>query len=198
MPPAVKIPSVLHQPSLVLNESWVAIRTVPVRHALHLMATGAAKALDAESFELFEFAQWIAQDVRPEEPFVRTVRREIRAPETIVLTRYKGVPVTLAPFCRRNLFRRDRHTCQYCGTRPGAPELSIDHVVPRSQGGRTSWENCVLSCRRCNHKKRNRTPAQAGMKLLTQPAQPRWTPLFELSSESIRQSWSRFVRLEAS
>lgn len=198
MPPGLHLPSVLHQPSLVLNESWVALRTVPVRHALHLMATGAAKALDSETFELYAFEQWIEQQVRPQEACVRTVRREIRAPETIVLTRYKGVPVMLAPFCRRNLFRRDRHTCQYCGLRPGNPELSIDHVVPRSQGGRTSWENCVLSCRRCNHRKRNRTPAQAGMKLLSQPTQPRWTPLFELSSDSFRQSWSRFVRLEAS
>lgn len=198
MPPGLHIPSVLHQPSLVLNESWVALRTVPVRHALHLMATGAAKALDTETFELFEFERWIECSLRPHDSFVRTVRSAIRAPETIVLTRYKGVPVTLAPFCRRNLFRRDRNTCQYCGLRPGHPELSIDHIVPRSLGGRTSWENCVLSCRRCNHRKRNRTPAQAGMKLLTQPAQPRWTPLFELSNESIRQSWSRFVRLEAS
>lgn len=198
MPPGLHIPSVLHQPSLVLNESWVALRTVPVRHALHLMATGAAKALDADTFELYAFEQWIEQQVRPQEASVRTVRKEIRAPETIVLTRYKGVPVTLAPFCRRNLFRRDRHTCQYCGSRPGTPELSIDHIVPRSQGGRTSWENCVLSCRRCNHRKRNRTPAQAGMKLLSLPHQPRWTPFFEISHEAIRQSWSRFVRLEAS
>ena len=68
------------------------------------------------------------------------MRQPIRAPETIVLTRYKGVPVTLAPFCRRNLFRRDRHTCQYCGSRPGTPELSIDHIVPRSQGGEHAGE----------------------------------------------------------
>src|ERR1043165_362097 len=98
MPTGIHHSSVLHQPALVLNESWVAIRTVPVRHALHLMATGAAKALDVENYELYEFDQWIVQSVRPQESFVRTVRFAIRAPETIVLTRYSGVPVTLAPF----------------------------------------------------------------------------------------------------
>lgn len=194
----MSLASILHQPALVLNESWVAIRTVPVRHALHLMATGAANALDAETFQLYDFERWVQHVVREGDPIVRTVRHPIRAPETIVLSRYKGVPVSLAPFCRKNLFRRDRHTCQYCGVRPVGAELSIDHVIPRSQGGRTSWENCVLSCRRCNHKKRNRTPAQAGMRLLSTPTQPRWNPLFELSADSIRQSWSRFVRLEAS
>ena len=190
--------SALHQPALVLNESWVAIRTVPVRHALHLMATGAASALDHETFQLYDFGAWMECEVRDGDSYVRTVRSAIRAPETIVLSRYKGVPIMLAPFCRKNLFRRDRHTCQYCGVRPSGSDLSIDHVIPRSQGGLTSWENCVLSCRRCNHKKRNRTPTQAGMRLLTVPVQPRWNPLFELSADSIRESWSRFVRLEAS
>ena len=186
-------PTFLCRPTLVLNATWVPIRTVSVRHALHLMATGAAKGLDAESYELTEFHIWIRREPAQDEPCIRTVSLSIRVPELIVLTSYSGVPNLLAPFSRRNLYRRDRGMCQYCGSRPGHSDLSIDHVVPRSQGGRTDWRNCVLSCQRCNRKKRNRTPLQASMRLSTQPEAPRWSPVFELAGEELLPSWSRFL-----
>ena len=71
---------------------------------------------------------------------------------------------------------RDRETCQYCGARPGTRELTIDHVVPRVQGGVSSWENCVLACMDCNRRKANRTPEEARMALLERPVKPRWSP----------------------
>jgi 5-methylcytosine-specific restriction endonuclease McrA len=186
-------PTSLTRPTLVLNATWVPIRTVNVRRALHLMATGAAKGLDATSYELTEFHVWITREPDADELCIRTVSLRIRVPELIVLSGYSGVPNQLAPFSRRNLYRRDRGTCQYCGSRPGHSDLSIDHVVPRSQGGRTDWRNCVLSCQRCNRKKRNRTPLQASMRLLTHPEAPRWSPMFELAGEELLPSWSRFL-----
>ena len=165
---------------LVLNQNYEPLNVCNLPRAFRLVF--------GEKAEVIEYDHQV----------IRTPRTEYRAPSVIRLQYQIRRPRPRVKLSRREVFARDRHTCQYCGSRPGTPELSIDHIVPRSQGGHTNWENCVLSCRRCNHRKRNRTPSQAGMKLLTQPLQPRWTPFFELGHEAIRQSWSRFVRLEAS
>ena len=168
-------PTVLAQPALVLNESWIAIHTVPVRHALRLLFTGAAKAVQPETYEVHEFGTWADLSVAAHEPCVRTVALRVRVPEVILLTRYNGQPSPGAVFTRRNLFRRDQNTCQYCGARPGTPELSIDHLQPRSRGGLSSWENCVLACMECNRRKANRTPKEAHMHLSKPPVKPRWS-----------------------
>ena len=186
-------PSVLTQPALVLNESWIAIHTVTVRHALRLLFTGAAKAIQPETYEVHEFDSWADLGVASEEPCVRTVTLRVRAPEVILLTRYNGRPAPGAVFTRRNLFRRDQNTCQYCGARPGTSELSIDHLQPRSRGGLSSWENCVLACMDCNRRKADRTPDEARMHLLKAPVKPTWSPLLEIPIGRVRQSWERFV-----
>ena len=84
------------------------------------------------------------------------------------------------------------HNCQYCGAQPGTEELSLDHIVPRSQGGLTSWTNVTLACLVCNSRKANRTPAQAGMKLLSVPKKPKFN-LLRGDKVNIRQSWSSFI-----
>jgi 5-methylcytosine-specific restriction endonuclease McrA len=93
---------------------------------------------------------------------------------------------------RREVFLRDRYTCQYCGQRPGSDFLTIDHIIPRSQGGESSWLNCVLACVKCNHRKANRTPDQAGMPLSHQPIRPRWTPVYAARKVRV-ESWSKFI-----
>jgi 5-methylcytosine-specific restriction endonuclease McrA len=185
--------SVLSQPTLVLNESWFAIHTVPVKHAMRLMFTGAAKAIQPETYELHGFETWAELAVPQGEPCIKTVALRIKVPEVIVLTRYNGRPNPAAVFSRRNLFRRDHNTCQYCGSKPGTAELSIDHVVPRSRGGKSSWENCVLACMECNRRKRDRTPDEAGLRLHRHPGKPRWSPIVDIPIARVRQSWQRFV-----
>ena len=85
----------------------------------------------------------------------------LRVPEVITLTGYDRLPTRAVTFSRRNIFKRDRFQCQYCGVNPGGEELTIDHVVPRAQGGVSSWTNCVLACIDCNKRKADRTPQQA-------------------------------------
>lgn len=185
--------SVLTQRSLVLNKSWAAITTTTVRHALGLMFSGAARAIQPDTYECYSFESWADLAVAPEEPCVRTVALRIRVPEVIVLTRYSGMPRQRVTFSRRNLYRRDKNTCQYCGARPGNGELSIDHIIPRCRGGRSTWENCVLACVRCNRRKADRLPQDVGLRLLSKPVEPKWTPALEASIGHIRQSWERFV-----
>ena len=185
--------NVLTQPALVLNRSWVAVATTTVRHALGLVFNGSAKAIQPETYEVFDFSDWADLAVEADEPHVKTVSLRIRVPEIIVLTRYSGVPRHAVNFSRRNLYRRDSFACQYCGAKPGQQELSIDHVIPRSRGGTSTWENCVLACMRCNRKKGSKLPHEAGLVLRKEPAMPDWTPTLDIPVGRFRQSWEKFV-----
>lgn len=182
----------LAQPTLVLNKHWVAIQTTTVRNALCLMCTGAARAIDPETYEIHDFASWIAVEASQDEPGIVGVHARIRVPDIILLTRYGQVPRRHVSFSRRNLYRRDGFTCQYCGNRASADQLTIDHVMPRSRGGLTSWENCVVACGTCNRRKGDRTPEEARMKLRRRPAPPRWTPYVQLDATP-KPSWAKFV-----
>jgi len=185
--------SILNEETLVLNRSWVAITTTSVRDALTMLFTGNARAIQPDTYETFGFDSWSALAIPPHAPCVRTVSMRIRIPEVVVLTRYGGVPRMTPSFSRRNLFLRDTNTCQYCGKRPGTKELTIDHVLPRSRGGLSSWANCVLACVDCNRRKANRLPSEASMILLKKPACPAWTPIMEVPLMRVRQSWKKFV-----
>jgi 5-methylcytosine-specific restriction endonuclease McrA len=114
----------------------------------------------------------------------------------VVLSAYEHLPRGKIRFSRLNIYARDGDTCQYCGRTLPRSDLNLDHVVPRSQGGKTSWENVVCSCVPCNLKKGGRTPEQAGMKLLTRPARPRWTPFLRgpLKKTTYRE-WLPFLSL---
>lgn len=186
-------PSALEHPTLVLNRHWTVVNVVPVRHALVLVCRDAARVIAPDTYEIHDMPSWAAQAVAADESVIRLVSRSIRVPEVIVLTRYERPPRRYVPFTRRNLYRRDQYTCQYCGKKPGSENLSIEHIVPRSLGGRTSWTNCVLACVRCNVRKANRTPEQAGMRLLRRPFRPRWMPHLTLPDGVAKQSWSQFV-----
>jgi 5-methylcytosine-specific restriction endonuclease McrA len=98
-------------------------------------------------------------------------------------------------FSRVNIYARDQYRCQYCGQRRPLEELTYDHVVPRSQGGRTCWTNIVTACHDCNMAKGGRTPQQAGMRLRNQPEQPTWLPavVIRLSSRSVPDTWREYL-----
>ena len=184
---------VLSQPALVLNRSWVAIDTTSVREALRLLCKGAAMAVSPETYEVHHFDSWTDLVVEPDEPHIRTVRLKIRVPEVIALTGYDRIPTQSVAFSRRNLFKRDKNTCQYCGRKPGTAGLTIDHVMPRSRGGRSTWKNCVLACVACNRRKADRMLHEAGMYLLSEPVTPKWRPTLNVPVGRVRQSWEKFV-----
>jgi hypothetical protein len=132
--------------------------------------------LDPETYQTWTWADWSA---------VKKV-----APEIIVLSRYADTPSHKVPFSRRAIYKRDRFTCCYCGSQPGPAELTIDHVVPKSRGGQSSWVNCVLACVDCNKRKAARTPAEAKMKLRSQPRRPNFMPI---CGHIKIASWEKFI-----
>jgi 5-methylcytosine-specific restriction endonuclease McrA len=182
----------LNRPTLVLNRNWQPVNVAPVARALVLVWNESARVVDPHDYQLYGWADWSALIPRDGEAFIQAIRLRLRVPEVVVLSGYDRLPSAAVSFSRRNIFKRDRYTCQYCGEQPGGEELTIDHVVPRSQGGQSTWDNCVLACVACNKRKADRTPQEAGMKLRGQPARPRWTPMY--ARESIRiASWSKFI-----
>ncbi|WP_152054120.1 HNH endonuclease [Tautonia marina] len=184
--------AVLDRPTLVLNRNWQPVNVASVSRALVMLWNESARVVDPDDFRLYDWADWARLKPRDDEPFIQAVTFRMRVPEVVTLSHYDRYRESTVTFSRRNIFKRDHSTCQYCGSRPGSSELTIDHVLPRAQGGVSSWENCVLACVACNSRKANRTPEQAQMKLRKKPFRPEWRPLYAYSTMRI-ESWSRFV-----
>lgn len=173
-----------HKKVLVLNKSWRPVTILTLEKALNKLFSeyknGEPKAIIidcANGFQTVTWEDWSKIKPSEDEEKLRSVNAVFRIPSVIQLTRYDKVPAKKIHYCRKIIYKRDFYTCQYCGKQPGTEELSIDHVVPRSQGGLTTWDNCVLACVKCNTKKANRTPQQANMKLLRQPKRPKFNSL---------------------
>ena len=186
------VTKVLEQPTLVLNRNWQPVHVATVERALVLVWNDSARVVDPEDFQLYTWPDWSKLRPRDGELFVQAVRFRLRVPEVVTLTGYDRLPLGAVTFSRRNVFKRDHYTCQYCGAQPGSEELTIDHVLPRSQGGVSSWTNCVLACMACNKRKADHTPEQARMRLRRKPVSPVWKPLY--ADHSLRiASWSKFI-----
>jgi len=176
---------ILNTKVLVLNRSFLPIQVTSVRRAFSLLYQGIAHAVDAQ-YQTFDFDSWSELSVSVHDDSVGLVDRAIRVPRVILLLTYDRVPKRQVRFSRFNIYSRDRNTCQYCARRFSRSELNIDHVVPRSRGGTSTWENVVCSCHACNRRKGGHTPLEAGMQLLRPPRRPEWTP-FMLETFSFRR-----------
>jgi 5-methylcytosine-specific restriction endonuclease McrA len=189
-------PAVLARPTLVLNRSWQPVHVTTVVRSLVMLWNESARVIDPADFRPYGWEQWMALPVGPGDPFIRTSRAPLRVPEVVVLQQFDRLPLAAVSFSRRNVAKRDHFTCQYCGVQPGVTGVTIDHVVPRAQGGPSSWSNCVAACAGCNARKADRTPEQAGMKLRKAPSRPDWKPLYalrELAASHHLESWTAFL-----
>lgn len=183
---------VLCRPILVLNRNWQPVGVQTVARAMLKLWNGSARVVDPESYQLYTWADWSRLAPEDGEPFIQTAQFRLRVPEVVTLIHYDRMPSRIVAFSRRNLFKRDSFTCQYCNHKPGSEELTIDHVTPKSRGGATSWDNCVVACIECNARKANRTPDEARMPLRRRPTQPRWKPFYASHGARI-DSWAKFI-----
>lgn len=185
----------LNSSVLVLNRSYLPIHVTSVRRAFALLYQGIARAVD-EQYRTFNFEQWSALAVARDAEAIGVANGRILVPRVVVLVAFDRLPRRHVRFSRINLMARDNFQCQYCGIKPRRAELNLDHVVPRSQGGRSTWQNVVTSCLDCNRRKGGRTPKQAKLRLLKKPERPRWTPLMNLMLSSVRyKEWRPFLSI---
>jgi 5-methylcytosine-specific restriction endonuclease McrA len=195
--------SALDASVLVLNKLFMAIHIISVRRSFCLLCKGLAEVVSLEDghFTTYDFDTWRevseyrARFFRQEDDdWVRTVSSEIQAPRVIRLLGYDKLPKQTVKFNRRNIFARDNNQCQYCGRKFPTSELSLDHIIPRSRAGLSTWENIVCACVSCNVKKGGRTPKEAHMSLIRKPEKPRRSPLLNLKLTHRKyQSWKTFL-----
>ncbi len=161
--------SVLDLPTLVLNRQWQPVHVTTVARSLILLWNDTVRVVDPDDYRLFAWNDWAERRPAEGELCIRSARLRLAVPEIIALAHYERLPGTAVTFSRRNVAKGDHYTCQYCGIQPGAESITIDHVLPRSQGGASTWINCVAACVGCNTRKGDRTPDQAGMRLRRRP-----------------------------
>ena len=187
---------------LVLNRFYVAIHVVNVRRAFGLLCRELAEVIHVEDgqYANYDFESWReiselrSQFKTPDDDWVRSVNFVIQVPRVVRLLYYDRLPKQTIRFNRRNIFARDTNRCQYCGKKFPTSELSLDHVIPRSRGGETSWENVVCSCVKCNVRKGGRTPHEANMHLIKVPVKPKRSPLLSVKLGNPKyQSWKSFL-----
>ena len=187
---------------LVLNRAYSAIRVVDARRAFTLLIKNSAEVIAVEDghYRNYDFETWadIAELQREFEPdrhdWVRTTQITIAVPKIIRLFDYDRRPRRTVKLNRRNIYTRDGSRCQYCGRSFPTRELTLDHVVPRVQGGENSWTNLVCACVRCNARKGGRTPVQAGMRLVREPIRPKRNPAITVRLGSGKyDSWKAFM-----
>lgn len=158
---------------LVLNNYYVAVNICNVNRAYKLIVKGRAEIVEVDDIP------------------IHTSEKEFERPTIIRLTHpvnfhHKKVSVT-----RSHIFKRDGHQCAYC---KGKNELTVDHVIPKSRGGGYTWENLVTCCKKCNSKKDDRTPEEAGMKLLIHPYRPSFTMFIKNFNGNLRKGWEIYLK----
>jgi 5-methylcytosine-specific restriction endonuclease McrA len=190
----------LEQQVLVLNRLWQAVNVCSVRRAVTLLFQGHAQVVmdvGDGSFQTYSFREWRdISSAETEAESIHTISFKIRVPRVILLLVFDQLPAKEVKFTRHNIFERDKNTCQYCGRIFERKDLNLDHVVPRDRGGPTTWENIVCSCIPCNTRKGNRTPQEAGLRLVRKPRRPKWRPFLHVQvGLPAHDQWRHFIDL---
>lgn len=184
---------------LVLNRYWQAIHVHTPPEAFCMMASNAATGLEIEGREHIRpvaWEEWLRLPVREQDESILTVRGAIRVPTVIVAANFAKVPKRRPKLCARAIRERDGNRCQYTGRVLRPEEGSLDHVVPRSRGGPDTWENLVWAAKDINHRKGNRLPHEAGLKLLATPRKPKELPVSALIRNQLAASdWQLFMEV---
>lgn len=186
---------------LVLNKNYYAIHVISYKKAISLMYQGIANAVD-DNYRSYSFEDWkelsaAMKEAPSENGFISSPNFRIAVPDIIVLTKYDRLPRRDVKFTRRNIYEHYKYTCCYCDKTFKTSELNLDHVFPKSRGGKTDWTNIVTSCLQCNSRKADRTPEEAGMALLIKPSRPNWkgarTMVEFPPNVTMKVSWQKII-----
>lgn len=186
--------SSLSRPVLVLNKLWMPIRIASVKRCLKLVFADKASIVDPEDYTVYSWEQWAKMDSAGDKYGIQTTSNRIKIPEVIVLSSYDKVFRKDLRLTKRNIYMRDKYRCQYTGKQVSHSEADIDHVIPRSRGGKNSWDNMVVCSKEINRLKANRTPEEAGLTLIKQPSKPETDNLLIDPKLDQPASWAKFIK----
>lgn len=181
---------------LVLNKVWIPIRVIKLKRAIKLIFSNRASIVNAEDFSIFMWEDWIKAFMDKDVIGIETTRGKVRIPEVIILSNYDKLVNKKMRLTKKNIFLRDDFICQYSGKRLKKTECDIDHIVPKSRGGKNSWENMVVCSKQINRKKGDKTIDEAGLKLIRKPFAPKKNNFFFLNINNIPESWFNFIERE--
>ena len=179
---------------LILNKGWNAIKARSVLEGIKLVFRDRACIVDTETYELYDWLGWVQLPIKEGEEFITSSSSDIRIPEVIVLTDYNKVPNFDIRLTKRNIYLRDKGVCQYTGEKLGKHDYDVDHIQPKSRGGKNSWPNMVLCDKKVNRKKADRTPEEAGLKLIRKPFKPKTSTIMIEPGYKEPESWSKFLK----
>jgi len=181
---------------LVLNKSWTAISVANIKKIIKKAIKGKARLLD-ENFNLYTWEEWLLSEkiYTSSGKIPLSENKEVFLPLVVILNEYNGIPKREIRLNRKNIMIRDKFICQYTGEKHSPSNLTVDHVIPKSLGGKTSWDNLVTCHWKINQKKGDKTPEKANLKLISTPKKPGYHPFFNLSSEQIHDFWTKFIKL---
>ena len=183
---------------LVLNKNWQAIHVKTPAEAFGMLFSDVAVALDVQGIDHMvpcKWTEWAQLPVGEDDDFINTVKGKIKIPKVIILAKYDKVPRKRPKFSSRAIWERDGGVCQYTGKKlKKTTEGNIDHVVPRSRGGKTTFDNCVLTAKEVNTQKADRTPEEAGLRLLKTPKTPETMPTSKyIKNKHKVPEWEHFL-----
>ncbi len=190
--------SVLSRPVLVLNKMWIPIRVASVRRCLNLIFANKASIVDPADYAIYSWLEWVDIDTTDDEYVITTTRSDVKVPEVIVLAKHDKVYMKDLRLTKRNIYIRDRYRCQYTGKQLKFDEANIDHVIPRARGGKNTWSNLVVCTKEINSIKGDRTPEEAGLKLIKKPVKPAPDGPHKLMDPKFNMpaSWSKFIKVK--
>jgi 5-methylcytosine-specific restriction endonuclease McrA len=162
---------------LLLNITYEPLKIINWKKAIKLLCLGKVEVLEEYGRD------------------IHSIQFSIKLPSVVRLLKMVKRPKNAVKFSRQNIYARDRYTCQYCGCKVATEDLTYDHVLPKSRGGKTVWENIVSCCMECNRKKGGRTPSEASMKLIRKPVRPTWIPAIRITIgiKHIPQAWRDYL-----
>jgi hypothetical protein len=184
---------------LVLNRNWQAIGVKTPADTFGMLMTDAATALNIEGESTMvplKWSDWVKLPISESDCTIKTINGEFKIPKVIVLCKFDKVPKRRPRFSAKNIWKREQGRCAYSGKKLKPNEGNIDHLIPKSRGGKSDWLNCVLAHKDINSKKSNQTPEEAGLKLLITPAIPKELPsYFYIHNRHNIKEWNYFLKL---
>lgn len=201
--------TVMNLSVLALNRSYIPVGIVTLQKAFKKLVSNRANVVHVTEngyYEDHDITSWaefsilkkmIGDELNGFEDWINSSEEAIEAPRIIRYLDYNKIYSNKIRFSRKNIFIRDHYKCQYCGLVKDIKKLQLEHVIPKSKGGKTTWVNTVCACNDCNDKKRDRTPIEAGMQIIRKPFTPRFLPTQSMKhfswDKNKYESWENFV-----